>query len=59
MKVVEKENSRNAKKGTVLYDPSLDNLPIPAAALKKVEEAREFLRKHPIPEHLLRKKNEL
>jgi hypothetical protein len=32
--------------------PDLSNHPV---VLKKVAEAREFLKKHPIPEHLLRR----
>jgi hypothetical protein len=54
MKVLEKK-SKDIKDIKVTYDQSLDNLPIPAAAVRKTEEAREFLKKHPIPEHLLRR----
>ena len=56
MKVLQKEKNRNLTRGIATYDPSLDNLPIPEIALKKIEEARETLRKYPIPEHLFRKK---
>jgi hypothetical protein len=53
MKTLEKK-AANIKDIKVNYDPSLDNLPIPNIALKRAEEAREFLKKHPIPEHILR-----
>lgn len=54
MKVSEKKTI-DIKDIKVIYDPSLDNFPTPAIALRKAEEAKEFLKKHPIPEHLLRK----
>jgi len=52
---VSNNKSGDTKEVRVIYDPSLDHLPIPEAALKKVEKAREFLKNHPIPEHLLRR----
>ena len=54
MRILEKKHklSDNPK---ATYDPALDNLPIPEAALKKTERAREVLNKYPIPDHLLRK----
>jgi hypothetical protein len=54
MKVSEKKTI-DIKDIKVVYDPSLDNLPIPAVALRKAKEAEEFLKKHPIPEHLFRR----
>jgi hypothetical protein len=55
MKVLDPKNSKIINGIKVIYDPSLDDLPIPRAALEKTERARAFLKKHPIPEHLLRK----
>lgn len=48
MKVVEK-NIIKASEGRIIYNPSLDNLPVPQIALEKAEKARETLRKYPIP----------
>jgi len=39
--------------GGIFIDKSLNDLPIPAAAQRKNDEAREFLEKHPIPEYIL------
>ena len=53
MKILEKKIvAPKSKFGEVIIDKSLNNFPIPLAALKKIEEAREFLEKHPIPKNL-------
>ncbi|MCF0058991.1 hypothetical protein [Dyadobacter sp. CY356] len=39
--------------GGIFIDKSLNDLPIPAAAQRKNDEARAFLEKHPIPEYIL------
>ncbi|MEO6686746.1 MAG: hypothetical protein ABIN24_12310 [Dyadobacter sp.] len=48
MKVVEK-NITKAREGGMIYNPSLDHLPVPQIALEKAEKARETLRKYPVP----------
>jgi len=46
--------SKGSKKyGEVIIDNSLPNLSQHPVVLKKVSEARAFLEKHPIPEHIL------
>ena len=56
MKTLEKKSPfKNSKVENVIIDNSLNNRPISQAELKKVEAAREFLKKHPVPEHLLRR----
>jgi hypothetical protein len=56
MKTLEKKGAGvNSRMGQVISDNSLNDRPISKAELRKVEEAREFLKKHPIPEHLLRR----
>ncbi|GGC09900.1 hypothetical protein [Dyadobacter sediminis] len=55
MKVSEPKKNKINNGIKAAYDPSLDNLPIPRAALEKTEKARAFFEKHPLPEHLLRK----
>jgi len=52
MKVLEKKNYNSIKEVNIIYDPSLDNLPIPQIALEKAEKARETLRKFPFPNNL-------
>lgn len=39
--------------GGIYVDKSLDNMPISPAAQRKNDEARAFLEKHPIPDHIL------
>lgn len=53
MKVVEKNITKEGE-GGIIYNPSLDNLPVPQIALEKAEKARETLRKYPIPSHFKR-----
>lgn len=53
MKVLEK-NITKASEGGIVYDPSLDNLPVPQIALEKAAKARKTLRKYPIPSHFKR-----
>ena len=53
MKTIEKKES-NAIFDSITIDRSLNDKPLPAAAQRKLEEAREFLKKHPIPEEILR-----
>ncbi|SKB58796.1 hypothetical protein [Dyadobacter psychrophilus] len=55
MKVLDKYSDKIVKSPQSNYDPALDNLPVPQIVLEKMERARESLKKHPIPEHLLRK----
>lgn len=56
MKTLEKENlGRETPFGKIFIDNSLNDRPISKAELRKLEEAREYLKKHPIPEHILRK----
>jgi len=56
MKTLEKKNAvKSAKIQNVVIDNSLNDRPISQAELKKVEAAREFLKKHPIPKHLLKR----
>ena len=53
MKTLEKKlTAQKPKFGEVIIDKSLNNFPTPPAALKKIEEARVFLEKHPIPKNL-------
>lgn len=52
MKVLEKKNYNSIKEVNIIYDPSLDNLPISQIALEKAEKARETLRKFPFPNNL-------
>ena len=53
MKTLEKRSTdQKSKFGEVIIDKSLNDFPTPPAALKKIEEAREFLKKHPIPKDL-------
>ncbi len=53
MKVVEKNITKESE-GGIIYNPSLDNLPVPQIALEKAEKARETLRKYPVPSHFKR-----
>lgn len=53
MKVLEK-NITKANEGGVIYNPSLNNLPVPQIALEKAAKARETLRKSPIPSQFKR-----
>ncbi|WP_170982792.1 hypothetical protein [Dyadobacter frigoris] len=53
MKVLEKNIKKASERG-IIYDPSLDNLPVPQIALEKAEKARETLRKYPVPSHFKR-----
>ena len=56
MKTLEKKTLvKHSKYDNVTIDNSLNDRPVSQSELKKLEDAREFLRKHPIPEHLLRK----
>lgn len=53
MKTLEKKLTiQRSKFGDVIIDKSLNNFPTPPAAQKKIEETREFLKKHPIPKDL-------
>jgi hypothetical protein len=52
MKVLDKKSEET---DNIIYNPRLDNLPIPSIVLKKTERARKTLEKNPIPERLLRK----
>lgn len=53
MKVLEK-NIIKASEGGIIYNPCLDNLPVPQIALDKAAKAKETLRKYPIPSHFKR-----
>ncbi|MCF0058990.1 hypothetical protein [Dyadobacter sp. CY356] len=53
MKVVEKNITKASERG-MIYNPSLDDLPVPQIALEKAEKAKETLRKYPIPSHFKR-----
>ena len=56
MKTLEKKGFvQEPKYENIVIDNSLNDRPTSRIELKKLEEAREFLKKHPIPEHLLRK----
>jgi len=56
MKKLQPKDAKKAPKyGAVIIDKSLNDLPIPAAAQRKNDEARAFLEKHPIPDHILNK----
>jgi hypothetical protein len=56
MKTLEKKKSaKSSLTKDLIIDNSLNNKTISKAELKKVTAAKEFLKKHPIPEHLLRK----
>ena len=56
MKTLEKKSLiKDSKFDKVIIDTSLNDRPISSAELRKVEAAREFLKKHPIPKHLLRR----
>jgi hypothetical protein len=55
MSLLEKKSEEKKHQSKITYDPALDNLPIPKAALEKVERARKMLREHPIPEHTIRR----
>ena len=48
----EKKNIPSIRKTLDNSIPDLSNHPV---VIKKVEEAREFLKNHPIPEHLLKR----
>ena len=48
-----KEVKKTPKYGAVIIDKSLNDIPISPAAQRKNDEARAFLEKHPIPEHIL------
>ncbi len=48
-----KGSKRTPKYGEVTIDNSLPDLSQHPVVLKKVSEARAFLEKHPIPEHIL------
>lgn len=53
MKTLEKKlTAQKSKFGEVIIDKSLNDFPTPPAASKKMEEALEFLKKHPIPKDL-------
>ena len=54
MRTTEKEK-QGFLRGKIIYDPALDNLPLPKAAVAKAERARKFLEENPIPEHLLKR----
>ncbi|CAG5069831.1 hypothetical protein DYBT9623_02568 [Dyadobacter sp. CECT 9623] len=54
MRTSEKEK-QGLFRGKITYDPSLDNLPLPKAAVEKAARARKFLEEHPIPEHILKR----
>jgi hypothetical protein len=56
MKVLEKTEGKKVEVSKATYNPSLDNLPVPQVVMEKVERATEFLKKHPVPEHVLRRK---
>ena len=53
MKALDK---KPAKTGNFTYNPDLDNLPIPQIVIEKTERARQFFEKHPLPEHMRRRK---
>jgi len=53
MKVVEK-NITTEGEGGIIYNPSLDHLPVPQIALEKAAKAKETLRKYPVPSHFKR-----
>ena len=54
MKTLQPNDANKVPKyGAVIIDKSLNDLPIPAAAQRKNDEAREFLEKHPIPQYIL------
>ena len=53
MKVVEKNITKESE-GGIIYNPSLDNLPVPQIALEKAAKARETLKKNPIPSQFKR-----
>mgnify|MGYP004721672793 CR=1 FL=1 len=53
MKVVEKNITKESE-GGIIYNPSLDNLPVPQIALEKAEKAKETLSKYPIPSQFKR-----
>jgi len=53
MKVVEKNITKESE-GGIIYNPSLDNLPVPQIALEKAEKARETLSKYSIPSQFKR-----
>ncbi|MCF0061241.1 hypothetical protein MUK70_18535 [Dyadobacter chenwenxiniae] len=55
MKVLEKQSGKGKKSFTGTYDSALDNLPVPQIVLDKTERGHESLKKHPLPQHLLRK----
>ena len=52
MKVLDK---KAGKTDNNIYDPRLDNLPIPQIVLEKTERARKTLEKYPPPANLHRK----
>lgn len=52
MKVIEKKILENDNRAKIKYNPALDDLVVPDIVLKKTERAREFLKKHPIPENI-------
>ncbi|WP_414617725.1 hypothetical protein [Dyadobacter sp. 32] len=55
MKTLEKKlATKTVSAPKKIFDNSLPDLSKHPIVAKKVEEAREFLKKHPIPEHLLR-----
>jgi len=56
MKTQEKNlKKKDFKLGNLQTDSALSDRPISKAELRKLEAAREFLKKHPVPEHLLRR----
>ena len=48
-----KEIKKIPRYGAEIIDKSLNDIPISPAAQRKNDEARAFLEKHPIPEHIL------
>jgi hypothetical protein len=56
MKTLEKKPStKNSSKPEKMLDNSIPDLSEHPVVLKKVSEARAFLEKNPIPEHLLKR----
>ena len=55
MKTLERKTASKTYTRKKILDTSLPDLSAHPIVVKKVEEARQFLKKHPLPEHLRRK----
>ena len=52
-----KATAKNIEPSNITYNPALDYLMDKGLGKKKVDEAREFIKKHGLPERFMKKDN--